>query len=83
MAVKHVTSSLKKRTPVTLTLTDRERALLRLLCRDFNELEIVNEMKLPVTHVRKHMGKLLEKTGTKTSHGLVVYALRHRLIGWS
>lgn len=62
------------------TLTSRETEILTLICKQKTAQEIADELFISVRTVDGHRNNLLEKTGARNSAGLVLFAIKHRLI---
>jgi len=60
-----------------VTLTEKEKETLRLICLDKVPKEIAEEMKVSERTIDRYRSCLYEKTGTKTSAGLVLFALKN------
>lgn len=75
-----------KRQKITLTdnipstLTSREIEVLNLICKQRTAQEIADQLFISVRTVDGHRNNLLEKTGARNSAGLVLFAIKHRLI---
>jgi DNA-binding NarL/FixJ family response regulator len=63
-----------------ITLSDKEKEVLRLLCKGFSNNEIADSMFLSVRTVEGYRNKLLQKTGSSNVLNLVIYALRNKLV---
>jgi DNA-binding NarL/FixJ family response regulator len=61
-------------------LTSRELDVLNLICKEYTALEIAEKLEISSRTVEGYRRKLLEKTNCKNSAGLVVYALKNRLV---
>ncbi|RZK81679.1 MAG: response regulator transcription factor [Pedobacter sp.] len=61
-------------------LTPREKEVLQLICKQFSSVEIAEKLFLSNRTVEGHRNNLLNKTGSRNTAGLVLYALKHRLI---
>ena len=61
-------------------LTPRESEVLILLCKQFNSIEIGEKMFLSNRTIEGYRNNLLLKTGSRNIAGLVVYALKHKII---
>jgi DNA-binding NarL/FixJ family response regulator len=61
-------------------LTKREYEILLLICKQKSATEIANLLELSPRTVEGHRNNLLIKTESKNVAGLVVYALRNKLI---
>ncbi len=64
-------------------LTRRETEVLILICKQFSSSEIAEKMFLSNRTVEGHRNNLLLKTGSRNTAGLVVYALKHKIIDLS
>ena len=62
------------------TLTAREIEVLKLICQQKTAQEIAEQLFISVRTVDGHRNNLLEKTGVRNSAGLVLFAIKHRLI---
>lgn len=62
------------------TLTSREIEVLKLICQQKTAQEIAEQLFISVRTVDGHRNNLLEKTGVRNSAGLVLFAIKHRLI---
>lgn len=63
-----------------LDLTRREMEILELICREYPTNEIANKLFISPRTVEGHRKNLLEKTGVKNTAGLVIYALKNKLV---
>lgn len=74
----------KKVQPATLAakdnLTNREKEVLQLICKQFNSHEIAEKLFLSHRTVEGHRNNLLLKTSSRNTAGLVLYALKHQLL---
>lgn len=61
----------------TSVLTDREREILTLIVKEYTSEEIANKLSISKKTVDNHRTHLLEKTGCKSTIGLVKYALKN------
>lgn len=69
----------KQRLSVEIPLTTRELEILRLICKEYSNKEIADELFIGMRTVDAHKRNLLEKTGCRNVAGLVVYALERSL----
>jgi DNA-binding NarL/FixJ family response regulator len=60
-------------------ITAREKEILELICQEHTTQEIAEKLFLSVRTVDGHRNNLLEKTGSRNTAGLVIYALRNDL----
>ncbi|WP_199119189.1 response regulator transcription factor [Pedobacter sp. ASV28] len=58
-------------------LTKREVQVLKLICRQYSSVEIAERLFLSPRTVEGHKSNLLQKTESKNTIGLIVYALLH------
>lgn len=61
-------------------ITDREREVLELICRQFSTSEIADKLCISKRTVEGHRNSLMVKTKTKNIAGLVVYSLQNRIV---
>lgn len=57
-------------------LSPREEEILRLICREYTNKEMAEELNLSVRTIDGHRNRLLKKTGMKNTAGLIKYALQ-------
>jgi two-component system, NarL family, response regulator DegU len=62
------------------TLTDREIAVIRLLCKQMKIKEIAEKLNVSPRTIDSYMEKIYEKTGAKSREGIVFYAIEHKLL---
>ena len=71
----------KVRQPKTYEdLSKREVEVLRLVCQQKTAQEIADELFISVKTVNGHRNNLMQKTGSKNVTGLVMYAVKHRIV---
>ncbi|KYP14683.1 response regulator transcription factor [Flavihumibacter sp. CACIAM 22H1] len=63
-----------------VTLTDRERDVIKYICMEFTATEIAQKMEVSPRTVEAIKDRLMEKFGTKNTAGLVFYAVKNNLI---
>jgi DNA-binding NarL/FixJ family response regulator len=63
-----------------ITLTDRERDVLRFICMEFTAQEIAQKMDISPRTVEAIKDRLMERFGVKNSVGLVFYAMKNQLL---
>jgi DNA-binding NarL/FixJ family response regulator len=64
-----------------ISITNREREILELICRGLNSMEIATKLFLSERTVENHRSKLLSKTGCRNSLSLALFAFRNNLAG--
>ncbi len=81
-------SNLKQRNVVTphqmasqeVYLNDKETTILRLMCEEKSTKEIADMVDLSPRTVEAIRDKLKVKTGSKSTAGLIMYAVKHKII---
>ncbi|MES2267374.1 MAG: response regulator transcription factor [Bacteroidota bacterium] len=63
-----------------ITLSKREGQVLNLICKELNNAEIAAELYLSVRTVEGHRIALINKVKCRNTAGLVLFALKHRLV---
>jgi DNA-binding NarL/FixJ family response regulator len=63
-----------------ITLTDRERDVLRFICMEFTAQEIAQKMEISPRTVEAIKDRLMERFGTKNTAGLVFFAVKNNLV---
>ena len=61
-------------------LSDREQEVLQLICEELTTAEIGEKLFLSPKTVENHRSHIMSKTGARNSAGLVVYAIKNKLI---
>lgn len=61
-------------------LTARELEILQQLCLGLNAEEIARKLFISPKTVKTHKSNLLEKTGCKNTPGLILFAIRNKII---
>jgi DNA-binding NarL/FixJ family response regulator len=59
--------------------SEREKEIITLICREFSTKEIADHLHLSQKTVAWHRENLMQKSHSKNTAGLVVFALRHEL----
>jgi len=85
---KALLSNLKQRNVVAphhmatqdVMLNDKETTILRLMCEEKSTKEIADMVDLSPRTVEAIRDKLKVKTGSKTTAGLIMYAVKHKII---
>lgn len=70
----------KNKDEKVVELTKREVDVLKLICHGFSNQEISEKLFLSQRTVESHRANLIEKTGSKNSIHLVLYAIKNKLI---
>ena len=61
-------------------LSEREMDVLIGICRGLSTQEIAEKLFISKRTVDSHRANILEKTGSKNTASLVVYAIKHNLV---
>jgi len=70
----------QKNFAIETSLTGREKEILQLICQELTTQEIAERLFISVRTVDGHRNNLLEKTGSRNTAGLVLYAIKNSLI---
>jgi DNA-binding NarL/FixJ family response regulator len=60
-------------------LTEKEKSIIRLICREFTSPEIARELGLSKRTVSGYREQIMEKIGAKNLVGIVMFAIRNKL----
>jgi DNA-binding NarL/FixJ family response regulator len=63
-----------------ITLTDKERDVLRFICMEFTAQEIAQKMDISPRTVEAIKDRLMERFGSKNTAGLVFFAVKNNLV---
>ncbi|MBO0948518.1 response regulator transcription factor [Fibrella forsythiae] len=63
-----------------ILLSEREKEVLKLICEGMSTAEISDKIFLSPRTVEGHRLRILEKTGTKNTAGMVAYAFKNDLV---
>lgn len=63
-----------------IVLSDREKEILRLICQECTNAEIAEKVFLSQRRVEGIRSEMIEKLGVRNTAGLVVYALKNKII---
>lgn len=67
-------------TPAETQLNEKETTILRLMCEEKSTKEIADIVELSPRTVEAIRDRLKVKTGSKTTAGLIMYAVKHKII---
>jgi DNA-binding NarL/FixJ family response regulator len=65
---------------INITLSDREKEILELICKGYSNNEISKKLGLSQRTIDGHRARLFEKTGAKNGPNLVLFAIRNGLV---
>jgi len=74
------TMTIKKTDPKSGELSEREKEVLYHICKGLSNQEIADLLFLSKRTVDKHRENLLNKTGSRNTSGLVIYAIKNGII---
>lgn len=60
-----------------VTLSEREMIILRLICKEYSNSEIANELFISARTVEGHRTKIINKINCKNTAGMVLFAVKH------
>jgi len=63
-----------------IIISEREKEVLLLICEGLSTVEISDKLCLSPRTVEGHRLRIMEKTGTKNSAGMVAYAFKNKLV---
>jgi DNA-binding NarL/FixJ family response regulator len=63
-----------------VVLSDKEKEVIQLLCREYTASEIATQMEISSRTVESIKDRLMERFGTKNTAGLVFFAVKNNLI---
>lgn len=63
-----------------LNLTAREMEILQLICKEMTTAEMAKQLFISARTVEGHRKNLMEKTGVRNTAGLVIFAVRNKLV---
>jgi DNA-binding NarL/FixJ family response regulator len=58
-----------------ISFTDREKEIMRLICREYTSKEIAHALNLSKRTVEGHRTRIMDKIGAKSIAGIITYAL--------
>jgi DNA-binding NarL/FixJ family response regulator len=78
-AAQYKSTDIKNINNIAIELTEREKEILTLLCKEFTNNEIAEQLFISARTVEGHRNHLLQKTGCKNTAGLVIFAIKNGL----
>jgi len=63
-----------------IDLTRREKEVLELICKGYSNQQISEALFISQRTVERHRSSLLDKTDSKNSISLVIYAIKNNLV---
>lgn len=78
-ASQYKAGEIKNLNNIAIELTGREKEILVLLCKEFTNAEIGEQLFISPRTVEGHRNNLLTKTGCRNTAGLVIFAIKNGL----
>ncbi|OOQ60838.1 response regulator transcription factor [Mucilaginibacter pedocola] len=78
-SANHKSNSNSLLSHLQISLTKRERQILELICKEYNNAEIADQLFLSVRTVEGHRNNLISKTNCRNTAGLVLFAIKFGL----
>ncbi|HCT30595.1 MAG TPA: DNA-binding response regulator [Bacteroidales bacterium] len=73
-------STTQNRESVKIDFTDRELEVLKLFCSGYAVSEIADKLFLSIKTIEAHRSKLILKTETKNTIGLILFAIKNKIV---
>ncbi|GLB48908.1 response regulator transcription factor [Neptunitalea lumnitzerae] len=70
----------KAENPLGVVITERELDVIRLAAKEYNSVQIADELNINVRTVETHRKRIMEKTKCKNFIGVIVYALKNNYL---
>lgn len=64
----------------SIQLSEKEKSILQLICSEYTSKEIAEQLKMSLRTIETYRQSLQEKTGSKNSAGLILYAIRNGIV---
>ncbi len=71
---------IKKVNNIPVLLSEREKEILTLICKEYSNAQIAEKLYISVRTVDGHRNNLLAKTGCANTAGLVVFAIKNHIV---
>jgi DNA-binding NarL/FixJ family response regulator len=75
-----ISISSKSKKEVSIDLSDRELEILKLICENLTNEQIAEKISLSYDTVKWHRANILSKTGCNNAVGLLLFALKNKII---
>jgi DNA-binding NarL/FixJ family response regulator len=63
-----------------INITEKETEILKYICNSLSNKEIAEKMFLGIKSIENSKTKLIEKTGAKNNAGLIIWAIKNKII---
>ena len=80
LVIKNLKKKEKTETIFNPDFTERESQVLELICKEYTNGEIAEELNLSIRTAEGYRQKLVEKSGAKNIAGLVILALKYKWV---
>ncbi|MBU2267007.1 MAG: response regulator transcription factor [Bacteroidetes bacterium] len=77
---KVIQKSFISKKPITIKLNENETKFLTLLCQQMSNKEIAEKMNLSIRTIDGYRDQLFEKLNVKSRIGLVLYAIKNKIV---
>lgn len=64
----------------SIQLSEKEKSILQLICSEYTSKEIADQLNMSLRTIETYRQSLQEKTGSKNSAGLILYAIRNGIV---
>ncbi|MDR3653000.1 MAG: response regulator transcription factor [Paludibacter sp.] len=78
--IRNFSQNAYQRKKLVNDLTDRELMVLQQICQGLTTNEIAEKLNISPKTVKSHRSNLLEKTACKNTPGLILFALKNKII---
>ncbi len=79
LAVKVLIDTIYQKDSIDNLLTEREKMIIKLICKQYSTKEIADELSVSVRTVELYKKSLIEKIKVKNAAGIVMYAVKNDL----
>jgi DNA-binding NarL/FixJ family response regulator len=78
-SANHKAQTQKSINSTPVKLTEREKQVLQLICKEYNNAEIGEQLFLSTRTIEGHRNNLINKAGCRNTAGLVLFAIKYSL----
>lgn len=64
----------------SIQLSEKEKLILQLICSEYTSKEMADQLNMSLRTIETYRQSLQEKTGSKNSAGLILYAIRNGIV---
>ncbi len=80
LLLQGVVKSKKKADVIDVHFSDKEIMVLKLICKEYTNKEISEKLALSQRTIEGYRESLLQKTASRNTAGIVMYAMKHNLL---